>query len=426
MIYSDKQYGISNSELAKLKDALDVTEALSTGEEWIRELEIDGLKSQIAEIEAEIAHYELLKKGEITFSKSYSLDALPSILIQARIAAGVTQTDLAKAIGLKPQQIQRYEASEYMGASLSRLIEISRALNVHTEGLFDTAASAAGTVFSWRGPGDVVWSELPIEEMKKRRWFDAPRDSNLVERAKDYVLEAAGSQFITALHRKKMRGATLPNGYALLAWQARVLELAKFRIDDEHLPAFNNDQGWLADLATLTRRKDGPKRSMKLLAENGIAFVTERHLPGTYLDGAAMLASPDRPVICLTLRHDRLDNFWFTLFHELGHIYLHLFEGMRYDFFDDDDSSPTDRIESEADQFAQNRLVPEELWDKCLSRFALSEKAVQLDAKKLGIDASIVAGRIRKERGDYSILSELVGQGRVRDQFTEAVYDLDR
>lgn len=69
MIYSDKQYGISNSELAKLKDALDVTEALSTGEEWIRELEIDGLKSQIAEIEAEIAHYELLKKGEITFSK---------------------------------------------------------------------------------------------------------------------------------------------------------------------------------------------------------------------------------------------------------------------------------------------------------------------------------------------------------------------
>ena len=49
---------------------------------------------------------------------------------------------------------------------------------------------------------------------------------------------------------------------------------------------------------------------------------------------------------------------------------------MRYDFFDDDDSSTTDRIESEADQFALNLLVPEELWDKCLFRFALSEEAV--------------------------------------------------
>ena len=223
-----------------------------------------------------------------------------------------------------------------------------------------------------------------------------------------------------------MRGVNLPNEYALLAWQARVLELAKFRIDDGQFPAFNNDQGWLADLAALTRRKDGPKRSKKLLAENGIAFVTERHPPGTYLDGAAMLATPDRPIVCLTLRHDRLDNFWFTLFHELGHIYLHLFEGMRYDFFDDDDSSTTDRIESEADQFALNRLVPEELWDKCLSRFALSEEAVQLDAKKLGIDASIVAGRIRKDLGNYSILTKLVGQGLVRDQFTEVFYDLDR
>ena len=426
MIYSDKQHGISSRELAKLKEALDITEADPTGEKWIRELEINGLKSQIAEIEAEIAHYELLKKGEITFSKSYSLDALPGVLIQARIAAGMTQTDLAKATGLKPQQIQRYEALEYMGASLSRLIEISRVLNVRTEGLFDTNANAAGTIFSWHEPEDVVWSELPVEEMKKRRWFDAPRGANLIERAKEYVLEAAGRQFITALHRKKMRGVNLPNEYALLAWQARVLELAKFRIDDGQFPAFNNDQGWLADLAALTRRKDGPKRSKKLLAENGIAFVTERHLPGTYLDGAAMLATPDRPIVCLTLRHDRLDNFWFTLFHELGHIYLHLFEGMRYDFFDDDDSSTTDRIESEADQFALNRLVPEELWDKCLSRFALSEEAVQLDAKKLGIDASIVAGRIRKDLGNYSILTKLVGQGLVRDQFTEVFYDLDR
>ena len=69
MIYSDKQYIIFSGELAKLKDAFDVTEALSTVEKCVRELEINGLKSRVAEIEAEIAHYELLKKDEITFSK---------------------------------------------------------------------------------------------------------------------------------------------------------------------------------------------------------------------------------------------------------------------------------------------------------------------------------------------------------------------
>ena len=426
MIYSDKQYNISSGELAKLKDALDVTEARPTGDKWIWELEIAGLKSQIAEIEAEIAHYDLLKAGDITFSRSYSLDALPSILIQARIAAGMTQSDLAKEIGLKPQQIQRYEASEYMGASLSRLIEISSVLNVHIEGHFDTSSNLEGIVFSWFEPKDVVWSELPINEMKKRKWFDAPRGSNLIEQATEYVLEAAGRQFVTALHRKKMRGTTTSNGYALLAWQARVLELAKLCIEDEQLPAFNNDKGWLADLAKLTRRKDGPKRSKKLLAENGIVFVTERHLPGTFLDGGAMLATPDHPVVGLTLRHDRLDNFWFTLFHELGHVYLHLFDGLRYDFFDDDDSSATDRIELEADQFALDCLIPGEQWDKCMSRFALSEEAVRLDAKKLAIDASIIAGRIRKELGNYTILTELVGHGLARDQFKKAADDLDR
>ncbi len=107
MIYSDKQYGISRGELEKQNDALAITEALPPDDEWVRNLEIDGLKSQIAEIEADIAHYDMLKSGEIAFAKSFSLDGLPGVLIQARIASCMSQTDLAKAIGLRPQQIQR-------------------------------------------------------------------------------------------------------------------------------------------------------------------------------------------------------------------------------------------------------------------------------------------------------------------------------
>ena len=425
MIYSEKQYGISKRELAKLKGALAAVQAQDVDDEWVQSLEIDALKSQIAELEADIAHYDLLKAGEIAVAKSFSLEALPSILIQARIATGMGQTELAAALGVKPQQVQRYEASGYMGASLTRLIEVSRILNVHTAGLFEAQAPQEGGIFSWEKVDDLVWQQFPVKEMARRRWFDVPRGANLVECAKRYFLEAAGPQFATALHRKKIRSSTHPNEYALLAWQARVIERARARITEDILPTFSLDDRWLPELVALTRQKHGPRRARNLLARKGIVLVTEEHLPGTFLDGAAMVIDSDHPVIGLTLRYDRLDNFWFVLFHELGHVFLHLFEGVRYDFFDEEGSDGGDRVENEADRFALASLIPDSAWDQCLSRFALSEDAVRLDAEALSIDVSIVAGRIRKEQNNYMILSSLVGHELVCAQFVEDKDDLE-
>ena len=181
----------------------------------------------------------------------------------------------------------------------------------------------------------------------------------------------------------------------------------------------------MPQLVDLTKRKDGPKRARDLLASKGIVLIVERHLPGSYLDGAAMLIDGDTPVVALTLRHDRLDNFWFVLLHELGHVFLHLFDGLRFDFFDEESGSDGDAIEAEADKFALDTLIPGDLWDQCLSRFALSEEAVKIDAETIGIDPSIIAGRIRKERGNYTILNDLIGLGQVRSQLEEAGDDLD-
>ena len=140
-----------------------------------------------------------------------------------------------------------------------------------------------------------------------------------------------------------------------------------------------------------------------------------------------MLSDGDsgRPVVGLTLRHDRLDNFWFVLLHELGHVFLHLFDGLRFDFFDEESASENDTIEEEADRFALHTLIPEEQWAQCLSRFALLEEAVRIDAVNLGIDPSIIAGRIRKEHGNYTILNNLVGQSQVRRQLEGTGDDLE-
>jgi HTH-type transcriptional regulator/antitoxin HigA len=425
MIYSDKQYGISSAQLAKLEDALAAAKARTSSQVWLKRAEIDALKSQIVDIEAELAEYDLLKSGQVSFSKTYALEELPRVLIQARIASGMSQTDLAEKLGMKPQQVQRYEATDYMGASLGRLIEISNALGVKASGSFEGPKQAGGSVFAWGNADDIVWGQLPYKEMIKRKWFDLPRGANPIERVKEYFLHAAGPQFATAFHRKKMRSGNVPNEYALIAWQARILDRARSKIAANEIAPFGHDDRWLPELVRLTKRKDGPNRARDLLAKKGIVLIVERHLPGSYLDGGAMLADGETPVVGLTLRYDRLDNFWFVLMHELGHVFQHLFDSLRFDFFDEEGASDGDAIEAEADKFALDALIPEVLWDQCLSRFALSEEAVKIDAEKIGIDPSIIAGRIRKERGNYTILNNLVGRGQVRSQLEEASDDLD-
>jgi HTH-type transcriptional regulator / antitoxin HigA len=425
MIYSDKQYGVSSAQLAKLQDALAAAKARAPDQAWLKQAEIDGLKSQIADIEAELAEYDLLKSGQVSYSKTYALQELPRVLVQARIASGMSQTDLAEKLGMKPQQVQRYEATDYMGASLSRLIEISKALGVKASGSFEGPKQVGGSMFAWGDADDIVWGQLPYKEMIKRKWFDLPRGANPIERAKEYFLHAAGPQFATAFHRKKMRSGNVPNEYSLLAWQARILERAHGKIEAGEVGIFELNDRWLQELVRLTNHNDGPKRARDLLAEKGIVLIVEHHLPGSYLDGAAMLADGEIPVVGLTLRHDRLDNFWFVLMHELGHVFLHLFDGLRLDFFDEEGSKDGDAIEADADKFGLDALIPQALWDQCLSRFALSEEAVRIDAETIGVDPSVIAGRIRKERDNYTILNDLVGQGQVRSQLEEANDDLD-
>ena len=255
--------------------------------------------------------------------------------------------------------------------------------------------------------------------MVKRGWFSAKRPtSKLAAAAKDYFLNAAGPQFATAYHRKKVRGENAPNEHALLAWQARILERARNAY--VHQIEFELNDSWLSDLVSLTRDERGPAQARELLAEHGIVLVIERHLTGTYLDGAAMLAADGAPVIGMTLRHDRLDNFWFVLFHEIGHVFLHLFGQLKLDFFDEEDDSESDEVERQADRFALDRLIPDAAWRQCLSRFALTEEAVLIDAEKLEIDPSIIAGRIRRERSNYTILNDLIGVGTVRAQLEES------
>jgi len=416
MIYNDKQYQITSDQLSKLTERLK-SASDQDNNSWVRGTEIDALKSQIEELKSDLVHYQMLKSGEISVSRSHSIQSLPSTLVQARIASGMSQSDLADALDVTLKEIQQFEDSDYRGVSIDQIIKFANLLKVDIVGSFVSEESVGNMIFSWENPDSIQWQNFPAREMLKRRWFDLPQGGNLIEATQKYFKEAVGPNITSALHRKKMRADNLPNEYALLAWQTRVLERAR-KVKKEDMTQFELDDYWLPELVKLTRRSNGPKLARNLLARKGIILVIEEHLPGTYLDGAAILGPDDHPIIGLTLRYDRIDNFWFVLFHELAHIFLHLFKEGCYNFFDDDTSQSVDRIELEADKYALNALIPQDQWERSLSRFALSEESVQLDAQQLNVAESILAGRIRREQNNYTILNELIQSG-IRKQLMD-------
>ena len=199
----------------------------------------------------------------------------------------------------------------------------------------------------------------------------------------------------------------------------------RFSVKQIKVPKFNKDSSWLNHLVRISTNSNGPLEAQEFLLSKGIILIVEPHLPSTYLDGAAMLLpNTFTPVIALTLRHDRLDNFWFVLLHELGHVFLHL-NDERIAIFDEDVGMTTDQIEIEADKFALNNLIPAEQWDICMCRFYLHEATLKEDAENFNIHPSIIAGRIRKENNNYQIFNEQVGLKQVRKLFWDNNYDFE-
>ena len=130
MITNDDQCRISSDQLTKLKDHLKLTLEQNRNDHWIRSIEIDAIKSQIEELESDLTHYKMLKSGEISVSQSHSFQSLPKILVQARIACGMSQSDLASQLGITVKKVQQYEDSDYSGISLDHLIKVAHLLKV--------------------------------------------------------------------------------------------------------------------------------------------------------------------------------------------------------------------------------------------------------------------------------------------------------
>ncbi len=321
-----------------------------------------------------------------------------------------------KQADLVPYFGTRSRVSEVLAGKRPLTVHMIKALSIGLGISTDTLVGLNEASTEKKGQA-VDWSRFPVKEMIARGWIEKATTiasggpENIVRNFLAQVgLNVGGVAYKRSLHGEAYSPAT---NYALQAWLARVILSARER--RSALGKFDRtilNANFLKDLAQLSWFEQGPLLAVEFLEKNGICVVIEPHLKSTMLDGAA-LEDDGHPIIGLTLRFDRLDNFWFTLLHEVAHIWKHVTDESKT-FLDDLESASEDRQEVEANRLAREAFIPRSTWKTSEAYLAPSAATIDKLSRTLKIHPAIVAGRIRKELGNYQMFGDLIGQGQVR------------
>lgn len=372
------------------------------------------MKAERERLTQAVEAYEVAKETQKPTALKALVNQEPGLmLIVARIANGYSQKDLAWRLGVKEQQVQRWEAERYGQISLKNYNRVAALLGVRlTADMPDQPA--------FRGLDKVIdgvsKSEIKkiLKHGRENGWFAEDFTEAELRR---YIAENRIDFGSPGLLRTGLNVVDHAEDVLLHAWRARVTARARDAfadVEDVHEPL---ELKWMPGLVRLSNDPRGPLRAVDVLADRGIVLIVEPQIPGLKIDGAAFIVD-GRPVIGMTVRTDTVDNFWFTLMHELAHVTLHFSTGLAVGFYDQtDQETSVDEQEEEANRFASNLLIPEERWRRSTARIAKSAAVIERFANELGIHPAIVFGRIRKERGEWSLFANKIGRNTVRKLF---------
>jgi HTH-type transcriptional regulator / antitoxin HigA len=333
----------------------------------------------------------------------------------------MNQSDLAPIFG------SRAKASEVLSGKRSLTLKMIRALNEHLGIPADVLIRDGGALPS--APAGIDFERFPVMQMAKLGWIKKTADiKDRTEEIVQKMVACVGGQQALSQALFRQGGGSRANAktdvHALQAWCLHILCKARQAGLKGVYEQGTIDLDFLRDLARLSEFDEGPKLAKERLAKHGIALVVASHLPKTYLDGAALWTVDGVPVVGMTIRYDRLDNFWFCLLHELAHLGRHFNNGDGEVFIDDlqlrERNHERDDIrEQEADEWAQEALIPSELWDGHPVRSSPSVQNVISLSRQAKVHPAIIAGRIRHEKQNYRLLSQFVGAKQVRPLLME-------
>jgi len=320
------------------------------------------------------------------------LDIDPAAL--SKVISGKRQIDAPMALAF----------ADVFGIPAERFMEVQKT--------FDLAIARQGSPPDpTRAKRANLFGKLPIPEMIKRGWLDVEtvRDVQKVEAALAKFFDVGSPKEIESLSFAANRSdADSPITPSQRAWVCRVKQIAQEMI----VSTKYSRRTALAAIEKLKALRDSPESTRavpRILAEAGIRFAVVESLKGAKIDGACFWLDDDSPVVGMSLRFDRIDNFWFVLRHELEHVLQG--HGRAAVILDSD-------LEREQDSTSdEERIANAAAAEFCVSENALKQFVVRKAplfperdvigfARMLGVHPGLVVGQLQRNTGRYHLLRQ--------------------
>lgn len=312
----------------------------------------------------------------------------------------VEETGISKLISSKKAVTPEVAISleEVFGVPAERFLELQRNLDLAKARIVTIPNPA-------RAERAQVFTELPIAELIKRRWIrvDNIRDLDAVDKALcDFFEGQSPSQIASTPHAAKKTSAGEQASSAQLAWLYRVRQIAKELLVPKYQEAAAHAA--IPKLQALLSAPEEARHVPRILQECGIRFVVVEALKSSKIDGVCLWLDDRSPVIGMTMRFDRMDNFWFVLRHEMEHV-LRSHGKVEPSLDVDLNEEVVDEEEKLANAAASEFCAPRARIDSFIKRKApiFPERDFLGLAKVLGVHPALVAGQIQFKTGRYDL-----------------------
>ena len=253
-----------------------------------------------------------------------------------------------------------------------------------------------------------LYAFCPIRDMTKRGWIDPTENVDILERQVLHFFSISSLDQRPAFSHAARKTSYSETSVLQFAWLFRAKQIAEKQVLKKYKREYLIEL--LPKLEALRSAPEEARHVSKYLSECGVCFVIVEALPGSKIDGACFWLDGGSPVIALSLRLDRIDNFWFVLRHEIEHVLQE--HGKDKAFMIDEDiasKNDSDLVEEEkiANDAASNFCVNRnELTNyiRRVSPYVFSEIRVIGFARRLGIDVGIVVGQLQKRLDKWQYL----------------------
>ncbi len=328
----------------------------------------------------------MTKKGFSQSELAYTIDATPATINQIVKGKRGISTNMAKLL------------SAALGISAEDFVKVQALWDLKNSGSISPAVAARSKIVS----------HYPIREMIKRGWIIEPDKAlNAVPSVEDQVCSFFGVSSLSEVPHlshtaKKTDYKRIPPEQ--LAWLFRVKSIAEEMVVPDY--SIKKLRDAIEELDWLREKPEYICKVPRILSEAGVRFVIVEGLSSGLIDGVCFWVDNKKPVVGMSLRHNRIDNFWFVLRHELSHV-LHG-HGKKDVMIDDDLTGEESDVEEEriANQDASEFCVPAKKMDSFFLRKKpfFADREVVAFAKRVGTHPGLVVGQLHRRMGEYNFL----------------------